>query len=78
MRSVRAGEADKEGDSDPAWFPVTSPARPLDLQSAGGISRPPVPFSELLSRGSRVLGREVMGDQPYIPVPREWQGSGDK
>lgn len=38
------------------WTPSPQLNAPPDSPSAGGISRPPLPFSELLSRGSRVLG----------------------
>lgn len=52
------------GHSDPARPPVdtaTPPGTPLGSPSAGGISRPPLPFSELLSRGSRLLGEASAG-----------------
>lgn len=81
------GQESAEGSLDPAWvgsregtrilpsFPRTPPP-PLDVPpgspSAGGISRPPLLFSELLSRGSRVLG-EVLGD-PIPLAPRGGRG----
>lgn len=45
------------------WTPPPALEAPPGSPSVGGISRlPPLPFSELLSRGSRVLGEEVLGD----------------
>lgn len=79
MRSVRAREADKEGGSDPAWFPVTSPSQTFGLT----ISWRHLSASSAILRAAEQGfsgAREGSdgGDQPHIPDPREWQWSGDK
>lgn len=82
------GQESAEGSLDPAcvgsregtrflssflWTPLPPINVPPGSPSAGGISRlPPLLFSELLSRGSRVLG-EVLGD-PLPLAPRGDRG----
>lgn len=63
--SIRPGSGSGEGAQTLPGFLWNPPPNSSPLYqgspSAGGISRLPLPFSELLSRGSRVLGGASAG-----------------
>lgn len=61
------------------WTPPPALETPPGSPSVGGISRlPPLPFSELLSRGSRVLGEEVLGDPHTLDLRGGREGDRDR